>query len=156
MACKTPTGAFANFETRDQILLNHEQINVDCQLGQEYPDLVDFLCSPGVASPRSEFDKLVKTWKTFGVCCTFVLNSAGGGTVTQNGTILQAPMSQTALADGMNIAYQVNRISSVYVDFGMNPQSMLTFNFGATPGGTTIMRDWDIKVNQIPCTGPTA
>ncbi|TRY80922.1 hypothetical protein TCAL_03427 [Tigriopus californicus] len=92
----------------------------------------------------------------FGVCCTFVLNSAGGGTVTQNGTILQAPMSQTALADGMNIAYQVNRISSVYVDFGMNPQSMLTFNFGATPGGTTIMRDWDIKVNQIPCTGPTA
>eukprot|EP00094_Tigriopus_californicus_P003564 TCALIF_03427-PB protein Name:"Protein of unknown function" AED:0.12 eAED:0.12 QI:15/1/0.9/1/0.11/0.4/10/0/376 len=143
----------------------------------------------------------------FGVCCTFVLNSAGGGTVTQNGTILQAPMSQTALADGMNIAYQVNRISSdvcflrldfqtftilgpmdtletnggqcvdtftattktgttticgensgehIYVDFGMNPQSMLTFNFGATPGGTTIMRDWDIKVNQIPCTGPTA
>lgn len=42
----------------------------------------------------------------------------------------------------------------LFVDFGTNTQSMLTFNFGTTPGGTMAMREWSIRVDQIPCQGP--
>lgn len=35
-------------------------------------------------------------------------------------------------------------------------ESMLQFMFGTAPGGTMVVRDWDIKVDQIPCTGPTS
>ncbi|TRY80678.1 hypothetical protein TCAL_12324 [Tigriopus californicus] len=137
----------------------------------------------------------------------FVISSSTGGTVTQNGTSIQAPMNQGALTDGMSISYQVNRQSSdvcflrldfetfnilgpmdtnevmggacvdtftattgtgmeticglntgehIFVEFGSNFLSTFQFTFGNTPGGTNAVRDWDIKVDQIPCTGPTS
>lgn len=48
----------------------------------------------------------------FGVCCGFVIRSPIGGTVTQNGTILQAPVDQSALADGGLISYTVIRFQT--------------------------------------------
>eukprot|EP00094_Tigriopus_californicus_P012749 TCALIF_12324-PA protein Name:"Protein of unknown function" AED:0.05 eAED:0.05 QI:41/0.8/0.90/1/0.6/0.63/11/54/343 len=144
---------------------------------------------------------------SIGSCAAgFVISSSTGGTVTQNGTSIQAPMNQGALTDGMSISYQVNRQSSdvcflrldfetfnilgpmdtnevmggacvdtftattgtgmeticglntgehIFVEFGSNFLSTFQFTFGNTPGGTNAVRDWDIKVDQIPCTGPT-
>ncbi|XP_059097095.1 uncharacterized protein LOC131891508 isoform X2 [Tigriopus californicus] len=39
----------------------------------------------------------------------------------------------------------------IFVDFGSNTQSTLTFSFGTTPGGTMAMREWRIRVDQISC-----
>lgn len=139
----------------------------------------------------------------FGVCCGFVVSL--GGTVTQNGTCIQTPMSFGGVADDTFITYQVNRLNTdvcflrldlqiftifgpantletnggecvdtfsattstgmtticgensgehLFIDFGMNMQSTLTFTFGNSMGAGFIVRNWKMVAHQIPCQGP--